>query len=115
MKKYNPYYDALVDIYEENESNTFKVEPMESITMLESMSNTLEACQPFSIDEFNEFTSRECNTSDRTFSCHFLNVDGNASNFDFLAAYIFTQDFVLVKRRVTIDLAGIDERTSLLY
>ena len=57
------------------------------------MSNTLEACQPFSIDEFNEFISRECNTSDRTFSCHFLNVDGNASNFDFLAATLHEVKF----------------------
>ena len=70
--------------------------------MLESMSNTLEACQPFSIDEFNEFTSRECNTSNRTFSCHFLNVDGNASNFDFLAA-------TLHKVKFPFDVIGIAE------
>ena len=61
--------------------------------MLESMSNILEACQPFTMDEFNEFTSSECNTSDRTFSCHFLNVDGNASNFDFLAAALHKAKF----------------------
>ena len=102
IEKYNPYYDALVDIFEENESNTFKVEPMESISMRESMSNILEACQPFTIDEFNEFTSSECNISDRTFSCHFLNVDGNASNFDFLAA-------ALHKVKFPFDVIGIPE------
>ena len=38
IEKYSPYYDALVDIYKKKINqitNTFKVEPMKSISMLE--------------------------------------------------------------------------------
>ena len=58
-------------------------EPIESIDILEDVSCVLEACKPYCIQEFNEQHSPLKTFG--CFSCSFLNIDGNASNFDFLA------------------------------
>ena len=101
---YNPYYDAVVEICDINDANSFNNEPTEFLELLESMSSIMESCKPYSISEFNKFRT-ELKPEVGTFSCHFLNIDGNASNFDLLAATI-------PKFKHNFDVIGIAETST---
>ena len=97
--KYNPYYDTIVEITDDMDS-MHNDEPIESIDILEDMSCVLEACKPYCIQEFNEQHSPP-----KTFGCFsysFLNIDGNASNFDSLV-------ITLAKLNHKFDVIGIAE------
>ena len=80
--KYNPYYDTIMEITDDMDS-MHNDEPIESIDILEDMSCVLEACKPYCLQEFNE--QHPPSKTFGCFSCSFLNVDGNVSNFDSLA------------------------------
>ena len=84
---YNSYYDAVVEICDINDTSTFNNEPTESLELLESMSCIMEACKPYSIRKFNKLRTKPI-SKPSTFSCHFLNIDGNASNFDLFAGTV---------------------------
>ena len=97
--KYNPYHDTIMEITDDMDS-MHNDEPIESIDILEDMSCVLEACKPYCIQEFNEQHSPSKTFG--CFSCSFLNIDGNASNFDSLAV-------TLAKLNHTFDVIGIAE------
>ena len=97
--RYNPYYDTIVEITDDMDS-MHNDEPIESIDILEDMSCVLEPCKPYCIQEFNEQHSPPKTFG--CFSCSFLNIDGNASNFDSLAV-------TLAKLNHKFDVIGIVE------
>ena len=70
-----------------DDTNTFNNEPTESLELLESMSCIMEAFKPYGIREFNKLRTEPI-SKPNTFSCHFLNIDGNASNFDLFAGTV---------------------------
>ena len=71
----------VVEICDINDTNTFNNEPTETLKLLESISCIMETCKPYSIREFNKLRTEPI-SKPSTFSCHLLNIDGNASNFD---------------------------------
>ena len=63
-----------------------QAEPIEYIESIQAMSNILENCKSFTIDQFN----RSSIVSKDSFSTYFLNIDGNATNFDNFAVQMST-------------------------
>ena len=104
-KKYNPFYETLESISSDNDYNHFDNEPKESLDILESLSSTLESCKAYSIQEFNKYISlpkTRITGDSKTISCHFLNIDGNATNFDSFVTTLASMDY-------KFDLIGIAE------
>ena len=87
--KYNPYYETLAEISNENELKPFaNDEPPESIEILEEYSNILENCENLTISQYNKAVSEKNLNNGNPLTLQFLNIDGNASNFDSLATTI---------------------------
>ena len=104
-KKYNPFFETLESISSDNDYNHFDNEPKESLDILESLSSTLESCKAYSIQELNKYISlpkTRITGDSRTISCHFLNIDGNATNFDSFVTTLASMDY-------KFDLIGIAE------
>ena len=104
-KKYNPFYETLESITSGSDCSHFDDEPKESLDMLESLSSTLESCKAYSIHEFNKYISQpktQITTNSKVISCHFLNIDGNATNFDSFVTTLASMDY-------KFDLIGISE------
>ena len=84
--RYNPFFDTLKEISENHDSIFLaENEPHDSFEILEPMSTILENCKQYTIDEFCKFGSQADSKPENSFSCHFLNIDGNASSFDTFA------------------------------
>ena len=76
LKRYNPFFECIeMDPMHQNDDEA-ESNDMECIL---EMSNILQNCTPYSIQELN--ATPKCN-ADNQFSTYFLNVDGNATNFD---------------------------------
>ena len=104
-KKYNTFYETLESITSGSGCSHFDDEPKESLDMLESLSSTLESCKAYSIHEFNKYISQpktQITTNSKAISCHFLNIDGNATNFDSFVTTLASMDY-------KFDLIGIAE------
>ena len=84
---YNPFYDTIEGIHDSHNNNRFSNEPTETMELLNNMSDILEACKPYSMTDFSKFMS-DPKAKSSTFSCHFTNIDGNASNFDLFTTTI---------------------------
>ena len=80
--RYNPFYQS--PHFEMNELS--QAEPIEYIESIQAMSSILENCKSFTIDQFN----RSSIGSKDSFSTYFLNIDGNATNFDNFAVQMST-------------------------
>ena len=80
LKRYNPFFECIeMDPMHHNDGET-ESNDMECIL---EISNILQNCTPYSIQEFN--VTPKCNFENQ-FSTYFLNVDGNATNFDHFVA-----------------------------
>ena len=86
--KYNPFYDRLKTSADDNDKpflNNSICTCSDTIETLSSLSMLLENCTNESIEPFNEkLTSHQEHKN--SLSCKFVNIDGNASNFDTLVA-----------------------------
>ena len=77
--RYNPF--KLIEVPENGEDENYEFDFDEIATA----SDILEKCNPFSLDDFNHLPPTLFNDNMSSF---FLNIDGNASNFDnFLVEY----------------------------
>ena len=76
IQKYNPFYNILNHHSEKSESNfVFDNKPPENVEAIESISaSKYVSC-------FDKYSSQYIKSND-TFSLHFLNIDGNNTNFD---------------------------------
>ena len=87
--KYNPYYETLAEMCNENELKPFaNNEPPESIEILEEYSKILENCENLTISQYNKAVSEKNLSNGNPLTLQFVNIDGNASNFDSLATTI---------------------------
>ena len=86
IQKYNPFYDILNHHSETSESNFVPDdEPPETVEAIKSISIILENCSSKCVNCFNKYSSQYVKNND-TFSLHFLNIDGNNTNFDTFTA-----------------------------
>ena len=85
VAKYNPFYELLNRNMDETEKTFVQNQSCyHEVDSLSILSNVLENCSINSVEEFNvSATPQEKNTS-KYLSLKFLNIDGNASNFDTL-------------------------------
>ena len=85
IAKYNPFYDVLTrNIIETEKTYAQNQSCYHEVDSISTLSNVLENCSINSIEEFNaSVTPQETNQSNYL-SLKFLNIDGNASNFDTL-------------------------------
>ena len=75
IKRYNPFFECV----ESNFVSDSDVEPLNDTECISEISNILNNCSPYNIVEFN---SKVMSNVGQQFSTFFLNVDGNATNFD---------------------------------
>ena len=80
--RYNPFYDVIKESQEDLEKpyvqNQLSQDDIDTITPLSAI---LQSCSYYSIKSFNEASFSYSNAY---LNCKFLNIDGNASNFDTL-------------------------------
>ena len=85
--RYNPFFNYQQ--LDTDDDRFYDNEPSDYIDIIENMSNILENCKCFSVNDMNSKLSRTpISTTDRLdrFSTYFYNLDGNKSNFDEFAA-----------------------------
>ena len=91
--KYNPFYPLLQD---NDCENFFNDEPPEYIENLQEMSDILEACKSYTVNEFcnlrQQLNQQHCADKKPVFSTYFENIDGNQANFDTFSAKMSTFD-----------------------
>ena len=82
--KYNPFFEILEEHTENHHKNfTVESEEGESHETHSRASDILETCKNISIGSFNDFTGNNKHSHhDNFLDMHFLNIDGNFSNFD---------------------------------
>ena len=79
--KYNPFYDVIETYSEELDKVYFQNQNFtDNIDNIYPLSNVLEGCRNDTIDSLSIKTAKQ------SLSCKFINIDGNASNFDTLLA-----------------------------
>ena len=88
--KYNPYYELLEENKDYEDAKFNHNEPIESMEIIEEYSNILENCKNFIISQYNETVSRKMDSIKNPLAINFLNIDGNATNFDCLATTLQT-------------------------
>ena len=77
--KYNPFYDVIETYSEEMDKVYFQNQNFtDNIDNMYPLSNVLEGCRIDTIDLLSIKTAKQ------SLSCKFINIDGNASNFDTL-------------------------------
>ena len=88
--KYNPYYELLEENKDHDDTKFSHNEPIESMEIIEEYSSILENCKNFTISQYNETVSRKMDSIKNLLTINFLNIDGNATNFDCLATTLQT-------------------------
>ena len=79
--KYNPFYDVIETYSEELDKVYFQNQNFtDNIDNMYPLSNVLEGCRIDTIDSLSIKTAKQ------SLSCKFINIDGNALNFDTLLA-----------------------------
>ena len=79
--RYNPFYDIIETYSEELDKVYFPNQNFtDNIDNMYPLSNVLESCLTDTIDSISIKTAKQ------SLSCKFINIDGNASNFDTLLA-----------------------------
>ena len=84
ITKYNPFFEILEEHTENHDKNfTVESEEGESHETHSRASDILETCKNISIGSFNDFIGNNKHSHhDNFLDMHFLNIDGNFSNFD---------------------------------
>ena len=77
---YNPFYDVIEAYSEEMDKVYFQNQNFTDNIEMYPLSNVLEGCRIDTIDSLSIKTAKQ------SLSCKFINIDGNASNFDTLLA-----------------------------
>ena len=76
--RYNPFYQP--PHFDTNEFS--QDEPIDFIESIQTISNILENCHSLTMNQLSSHTDVISNRYRNTFSTYFLNIDGNATNFD---------------------------------
>ena len=90
LMKYNPFYKLLEENKDHDDTKFSHNEPIESMEIIEEYSSILENCKNFTISQYNETVSRKMDSIKNPLTINFLNIDGNATNFDCLATTLQT-------------------------
>lgn len=91
QKRYNPFAECIDD----NIADHNDAEPLDSMEYLTEISNILNNCTAYSIYDLNKTVN---STNENKFSTFFLNIDGNATNFDHLVTelQLYNHDFSVI-------------------
>ena len=87
IKRYNPFHECL----ELDPSHEYDAEPVNHIECIGKISNILETCTPMTADELNK-KLKTIDHNKELFSTLFVNIDGNATNFDEFASELQIYD-----------------------
>ena len=106
IKRNNPFSECLESDYMHENS----IEPANDIECISEISNILNNCSPYNVEEFN---TKVVSHTGGQFSTFFLNVDGNTTNFDQLVAEIqlYSHDFSVISLAET----NIDQCNQHIY
>ena len=89
MERYNPFSKLCVNIDSDHEYDT---EPINSLECVTKISSILDECQNYKANELKSKLSYRAPNNKTTFSTLFLNIDGNATNFDEFSATLKVYD-----------------------
>ena len=78
IHRYNPFFQTTQS---DDQDHHYDTEPADYIESINSISNTLENCQRYSISDINS-KIMALPANENFFSTYFLNIDGNLTNFD---------------------------------
>ena len=82
--KYNPFFDVIEALVNDNDKSYLRNQTAEDDReVLLPLNSILEKCRINSLIDFNDQNNFR-NSSTNSIMCEFLNIDGNAANFDSL-------------------------------